>query len=136
MRKKIKLAILVSGLLAVAGIGLLISNNSNSENSSTSEKSSQAETTIVDIDVSEDGKTVTYPGVTGETALETLRNAAAISTQSSAFGDYVTAIEGVESVNAESYWAFYVNDEYATVGAGDYVAVEGDTFKWMLEDIE
>lgn len=79
--------------------------------------------------------TVSYGGVENITALATLRELCDVKTQSSDYGDFVTTIDGKDA-GTENFWAFYVNDVMAEVGAGSYIAKDGDKIKWELTKIE
>ena len=71
----------------------------------------------------------------GQTALELLEANAEIKTKD--YGDagvFVTGIDDVES-NNESYWAFYVNDEYAQQGVSQTILESGDIIKFIYEEI-
>ncbi len=85
--------------------------------------------------VSEDGKSVTYVGETGKTALEILQGGAEVTTESSDFGDFVTGINGVEADSSKEYWSFYVDGEYASEGAGTYQTMDGEKIEWKLEQL-
>jgi hypothetical protein len=77
---------------------------------------------------------VTYSGEEGKTAFDILDSLCTVETISSDFGEFVTGIDGISS-DETNYWAFYVNNDYATVGASSYETKEGDVIKWQLEDI-
>lgn len=77
---------------------------------------------------------VSYRGVEGKNALEILKETHQVETQSFSFGEMVQSIDGVKAP-ATHFWAFYVNDELAQVGAGDYQTKPTDTLKWKLEAI-
>lgn len=90
----------------------------------------------------------------GDTGLDVLKNAAEVLTEDTGYGAYVTAFadedlqtevpEAIKAVcpemtgrNAEGYlsaldytaesgWTYFVNDEYAMVGIGDYIPADGD----------
>ena len=44
-------------------------------------------------------------------------------------GVFIEAIHGVHNTN-QSYWQFWVNGEYAKVGAGQYALKDGDKVLW------
>jgi len=48
-------------------------------------------------------------------------------------GQFIEAIHGVRNTN-NSYWQYWVNDEYAKVGAGQYVLQDGDKIIWRRTD--
>lgn len=78
---------------------------------------------------------ISYVGVEGKNALELLKSSHQVETQSFSFGEMVQSIDGIKSP-ASHFWAFYVNDKKAEVGAGDYQTKTGDTLSWKLEKIE
>jgi len=49
-------------------------------------------------------------------------------------GGFVISINGIsQDPGANKYWLYYVNGEFAQVGAGDYIVQEGDEITWKLE---
>lgn len=49
-------------------------------------------------------------------------------------GGFVTSINGIsQDTEAGCYWVYYINGDFAPVGAGDYVVQEGDEITWKLE---
>ena len=94
------------------------------------------------------------PFFEGETGLEVVERAADVLTDDTGYGAYITAFadtdletevpEAIKAVvpemtgrntegylsaldyTAESGWTYFVNDEYAQVGIGDYVPADGD----------
>ena len=49
-------------------------------------------------------------------------------------GGFVTSINGIsQDPGANKFWLYYVNGEFAQVGAGDYIVQEGDEIIWKLE---
>lgn len=50
---------------------------------------------------------------------------------------YITSIEGYEQSQEENiYWLYEINDEFAQVGAADYMLEDGDVISWELEPSE
>lgn len=133
MKNKV-LAGLAVAVIAIAGIGgyTLINNNKND-----SVKSVTVTKTVTSdkITYSADKKTVNYAGEVDKAALETLQSLTTVQTEDSSFGKMVISINGLASEKSKNYWAFYVNDAYASEGAGTYKAKVGDKIKWHLEDI-
>jgi len=78
---------------------------------------------------------VTYQGVEGKNALELLKSSHQVETQTFSFGEMVNSIDGVKAP-ATDFWAFYVNDKLADVGAGDYQTKSTDTLSWKLQKIQ
>jgi len=77
---------------------------------------------------------VVYQGVEGQDALTLLKASHSVETKKYDFGEMVTSIDAVAGDN-NHFWAFYINGEPATVGAGDYKTKSGDTISWRLEPI-
>lgn len=77
---------------------------------------------------------ITYQGVEGVSALDTLKATHEVETQSFSFGELVQSIDGVKAPSTH-FWSFLVNGEQAQVGAGDYIAKSTDTISWKLEAI-
>ena len=130
MKPNQKIICAIVALLALAGIvttAILINNNSNN-----STPDPVATCPIEDV---EGALTVVYDGVVGETALVTLQGLCEVKTQSSSYGDFVTTIDGTDAGDTH-YWAFYINDAYATEGAGTYKAKTGDKVKWVLTSLD
>jgi len=77
---------------------------------------------------------VTYDGQENKTAFDILKSLCEVKSSSSDFGEFVTSIDGI-TADDSNYWAFFVNDEYANVGASSYKTKEGDVIRWQLETI-
>ncbi len=75
-----------------------------------------------------------YKGVDGKNALDLLKEKYAVETQHFDFGDMVISIGGVKA-DENYFWAFYVNDQVAQVGASSYITKSTDDIKWKLEEI-
>lgn len=78
---------------------------------------------------------ISYHGVDGKNALELLKSAHQVETQSFSFGEMVQSIDGVKSP-ATDFWAFYVNGKLSDVGAGDYQTKNGDALSWKLVRVD
>lgn len=135
MNKQTLAAIIAVIVLGLGGLGWYASSqdsgSSEGEASQTSESVEQS--TSISINISDDGTSVSYSGVSEETALDTLKNLTSVETESSDFGEFVTTISSVEADSTSEYWAFYVNGELASEGAGAYVSQPGDMIEWKLE---
>jgi hypothetical protein len=132
---KIILSLVVIAVLALAGAWAL--NYANNDNNQPTSGVSQQESIATSlINSSDDGKTVTYVGVEGQTSLSLLKQYATVETQEyPGLGEYVVSINGVASDSTNNYWAFYINGEAAQVGAGDYTTKADDDIEWRLEDV-
>lgn len=50
---------------------------------------------------------------------------------------YITSIEGYEqSQEKNAYWLYEINDEFAQVGAAEYILEDRDVISWELETSE
>lgn len=119
-------------VVVVILVGLAIWNvNTNSDEGVTNENVEVVDALVV----SEDGASVSHPGVAGEIALDTLKGQIEVRSEVSDFGEFVTGIGDVDAEENVNFWAFYVNGEQAQVGAGTYETMEGDQIEWRLEEI-
>lgn len=133
------IVVLVVAVLATVGVLSFIflgdSNDSepksvaNNETVSSAEDSQESQRRAT---VNEGGTVISYRGEDGKKALELLKELAEPTTEESDFGEFVTAINGVDG-GGTKFWLFYVDDEAATVGAGDYETTDGQTIEWRLE---
>jgi len=71
------------------------------------------------------------------TTLDLLKVTTKIETKGEGVNAYVVTINGrtASSVDKE-YWAFYVNDKPATVGAGSYKLMPNDKILWKIEKFQ
>jgi hypothetical protein len=91
-----------------------------------------AEQQQIDQTSEEQPSEISYQGEEGKTALELLRDKYDIETESFSFGEMVVAINGIKP-SGNQFWAFYINDNPASVGAGDYQTQNSDVITWKLE---
>lgn len=78
---------------------------------------------------------ITYKGVDGKNAMELLKATHQVETKPSSFGDMVVSIDGT-AADASHFWAFYINDKPATVGADAYKTTNSDQISWRLDPIQ
>lgn len=85
-------------------------------------------------DQDDDTPELSYDGRDGSTALELLLEADP-SAEVTGEGEnaFVTAIDGVAADPDSEFWALYVGDEMASVGAGSLETKDGDEITWKLE---
>lgn len=76
-----------------------------------------------------------YSGEAGSTALDLLIDLDPdVVVSGEGENGFVTGIGGREADDsANEFWAFYVNDEQAQVGAGSYETTDEDVITWKLE---
>jgi hypothetical protein len=133
--KKLISLIVLLAVAALAAFGIWYFNYGSSSNTETvtTNQPEQVESLVT---VSEDGKTVSYEGVEGENALSLLKNYTNVETEEfTGIGEYVVSINGVQADSNSNFWAFYVDDAQAQVGAGDYITKAGEKIEWRLEDV-
>ncbi|MFB8229737.1 DUF4430 domain-containing protein [Cellulosimicrobium sp. NPDC055967] len=110
------------------------STSTASEESSAPADDATDEASDDESDDAEDAPEFSYEGRAGATALDLLLEADP-SAQVTGEGEnaFVTAIDGVAADPDSEFWALYVNDEMATVGAGSLETKDGDEITWKLE---
>lgn len=123
MNKKL-IAVVIVVLLAIASITgvYLIKNN-------VEQKADTLETTLVE---KKANNVIEYKGSDGKTALELLQTAATTEISGTGANAFVTSINGVDADSNSQYWAYTVNGEMASVGAGSYITKNDDIIKWEL----
>ena len=130
--KKQLLALLVVSVIAIGGI--YVFDGAKDKPASTADAVTTSQ--VATASISADGKTASYMGVDGKTALELLKSYTKSDTKTfSGLGEYVVSINGLVSDDGKNYWSFYINDVAAQVGAGDYVTKSTDKIEWRLEDV-
>ena len=131
MKSKLTIAI-IAIFLIVGGYGTFyLYSHSKSLKPVIADNNISNQTSVINI--SEDGKQLAYEGVSNETALATLKKLIAVETTSSDFGEQVMSINGLTADSSKEFWAFYVNGQMASVGAGSYISSAGDKIEWKLE---
>jgi len=99
-----------------------------SQNSQVSEKEE------IPFILSPTGKELSFISPGSQTVLETLqRLGIPITFQGSGVNAFITAINGVEANSASEFWAFYIDGEFAPLGAGSFIAEKGQQITWRLE---
>ncbi len=72
----------------------------------------------------------------GVTAQELLEENASVQTKSfGEAGEFIESINGLTG-NEKSYWAFYVNDEYAMQAANKTILKKGDVVKFVYTPVD
>lgn len=111
-------------ILAVWGVVGLSSKTTNSNNIATA--TSKVAPTA--------SKNISIKNVVGETALVSLKRDQKVDVKNSSYGEYVQGINGMEA-DAKHYWAFYVNSQMASEGAGTYKMKAGDVLEFRYTDM-
>jgi hypothetical protein len=78
-----------------------------------------------------------YQGQEGKSALQILKDKypGQVITKSFSGGEFVESINGTKAESNKTYWAFYLNGAYSSVGAGDYQTKPSDVIEWRFEKI-
>lgn len=58
-----------------------------------------------------------------------------VITEASDYGEYITSIMDIEQGD-NYYWSYYIDDEYATVGASSCEIEDGKTYSFKIEKME
>lgn len=133
-RTKILLSILAA-IVVLAGGWLYLERVNQPQQVSNQQAAEQVE--VGDkITFSEGGKQASYTGEEGKTALEVLKSLTEVDTKEYDYGTMVVGINGVKADDGKNYWSFYVNDAYASEGAGTYKTKAADKITWKLEEVK
>ena len=72
--------------------------------------------------------------IAGKTALDLIKEKAKVVTKGESANAYVIEINGkLAEDSKKEFWAFYINDKMAEVGAGSYKLKNGDKIEWRIE---
>lgn len=112
------------------------------DSSSSSSSSSEPAAAGISVSVAVDGSAANGPvdvyivAVSeGATVLDALEaTSLTVTTEDSAYGPFVTSIEGIEngSLGSQSGWTYTVNEEYASASAGELALADGDAVAWTF----
>lgn len=129
-----RIALIGAGLVILASLLFFVTTNNANDSSTRSEANTASEQTdqTSQFISNADGTVVSYYGVNGKTALDLLKQYSDTETKDSSLGEYVISINGAQQTD-DTFWLFYVNNEAAQVGAGDYQTKTGDVIEWRLE---
>ena len=86
--------------------------------------------------VDAEGKETSFDIHTDKTTVgEALLDEKLIEGSDSAYGLYVTKVNGIEAIyeNDGTYWAFYINGEYASTGVDSTNIEDGATYSFKVE---
>jgi len=71
----------------------------------------------------------------GKTALELLQKTVPHKTKGEGKNAFVVMIDNYEADNnKKEYWSFYINGQYAQVGAGSYILKDNDKIEWKIDN--
>jgi uncharacterized protein HemX len=138
--KKSSLYAMIAVIL-VAGLGVagwyLNTQGQQGVTDSTQQQTAATPTPVVTqgSESSSNSHEVSYQGEEGKTALELLQKNAEVEMTGEGEMAFVTTINGHKAKDNE-FWAFYVNDQQAAVGAGSYMTKANDQIVWKLESFK
>lgn len=138
-KTNVKVASVVAAVVVgVCGLSLYaLKRGDNGDSKKGSPTTSQpAGETAPKLSSSLDKRAVSYEGQTGQTALAILKSLADVKTKDSSYGEFVTAINGVEADGSKEFWSFYVNGTLASEGAGTYKTTKGEMIQWKVEAVQ
>ncbi len=79
------------------------------------------------------GQTFNIPQFINKTALEATEGVAKTVTSGTGRDAFVTAINGKAADSKKrEFWELLINGKPASVGAGTYIVVDGDSIKWHI----
>lgn len=124
--KKITSMILIAAIIMISAVGC--GKKVTTENAG----SKEFKFVVVDTDANEtEFDIVTEKGTVGEALIDEKL----IEGTEGEYGLYVTKVNGIEAIyeNDGTYWAFYVNGEYATAGVDTTEVEDGATYSFKVE---
>jgi len=129
--KKTKKTILLIALL-ILGIGsssFFLYKNQKTDNSQVSEEE-------VLIEEQNQIDSISYTATEdGQNAFELLKENAEVEYQQYDFGVFVESINGING-DDKHFWAVYLNDQQAQVGAEQIILQKDDRIEWKYEEIK
>jgi len=128
--KKILLSILLVVLVAFPFIFLYFSKTNSQKSTPTEIRNLTSEISIIPtVEINLDK--FSYQGQNGLDALTLLKNKTTVEQDNSGM---VSSINGRKADNSKhEFWAFYVNDQMATVGSADYITKDTDIINWKID---
>lgn len=130
----------ILSFLAITTFTLTSCNNqadtTDKENTTVEAPAETPETTDIKITINDkvnDKEVLTEDAAIGEDGLEKYLE----KNHKAVFKDgMMTELEGIsQDESANQYWMYYVNDEMADVGIGDYVPKDGDKIEFRFEQM-
>lgn len=134
MNKKIIALICLVGLVIISSVVVVILSLDN-ENINNIEKKIQITMSVFD---KENNNIYKEEIKTNEKYLiEVLKDMEELKviTEDSDYGEYITSIMDIEQGD-NYYWSYYIDDEYATVGASSCEIEDGKTYSFKIEKME
>jgi uncharacterized protein HemX len=130
MKKTKKIILLITILiLGIGSFSFFLYKNQKTENSQTSEKE-------VLVEEQNQIDSIFYTATAdGQNAFELLKENAEVEYQQYDFGVFVESINGING-DDKHFWAVYLNDEQAQVGAEQIILQKDDRIEWKYEEIK
>ena len=135
MKKRLYVVVVAALVVVIGGLSAYGIDHNNAKQIQSQNQTSTSQT-IAKITYSNGGKQVDYVGQTGKTALEVLKSLTKVDVGTSSFGEFVTGINGLKADAKLNYWSFYVNEAYASEGAGTYKSKDGEKLQWRQENLQ
>ena len=136
MTKARLLVATIAGFVGISGIAFYTAQQYRQPSNTSAAQVRSLLKTPSSLQISNDKKSVSFAGQDGKTALALLRAGAQVKTEQSSFGEFVTAINGVEADGITQLWAFYVNDQLADDAAETYITKAGERIEFRVENVQ
>ncbi len=102
----------------------------------TTTKTTQEKVETITISVKSDGVEKKYPveGMVGKTALEASEKVLTLEKSGEGENAFITNINGrVANSSKKEFWKLVINGEDASVRAGSYTILKGDSISWEID---
>lgn len=109
-------------------------DQANQEVTAQTQESESISAQAINLQISPDGKTVSYNGKTSLTAYNLLEAVTQVEKEDTAFGPMVKAINNVKATDKE-FWTYTVDGKMASVGAHQYQTKDGEKIEWRLSSM-
>jgi len=110
------------GVIVLITVGVFVVRSKQQSVTATSASSTVTDTAFVP----------TYPCTAGGTALAALQTKYPVDTKDTSFGKQIIGINNVVPANNQ-FWAFYIDNASATIGADAYQCKGTETISWKLD---
>lgn len=128
MKRKVFLVLVAAAMVLGAGIFGLLQKDDQTASQTAAPQSFQIGHRVGD------GQSRLITVNTGETALAVLQKSTSVITTGEGSNAFVTTINGRQAAaGKKEFWALYVNDKLADVGAGTYIVQPNDQIQWKIE---
>ena len=127
--------------LVVVGLMYAVSDGKNTTSVSPESQVLEEKTTTISqtiqVDKAAEPIVVTSNLIEGQSVLAALltEQSLVVEIKEYDFGTLVESINGRKNGEDKKYWTFKVNDQEATVGAGEYLLKDGDKVVWEFKSL-